>query len=103
MTLPVVLVLAVGIYTLRALGMFALAGRQIGEQLHATLQLIPVVVIAAVVSLQVFTQGQDLRVDARAWGAAVAAVAAWRRVPLIVVLVASSAVTAVVRAAGWAP
>jgi hypothetical protein len=44
-----------------------------------------------------FTQGQELVLDARALGIAVAVIAAWRKAPLIVVIVLGAAVTALVR------
>jgi hypothetical protein len=48
----------------------------------------------------VFSVGQDLVLDARAAGAAVAVVATWRKAPIPVVIVLASAATALVRAAG---
>jgi hypothetical protein len=44
-----------------------------------------------------FADGKDLVVDARAAGVAAAALAAWRRAPLIVVIVLGAAVTAAIR------
>ena len=44
-----------------------------------------------------FTVGQDLTLDARALGIAVAVIVAWKRAPLIVVIVLGAAVTALVR------
>lgn len=102
MTLAVVVALAAGIYATRLTGMFALSRWLRHPGVEAALRLLPVSVMAAVVALQVFTSGRELGIDARAWGAVVAALAAWRRQPLVVVLVAATAVTAAVRAAGIA-
>ncbi len=102
MTLTSVLVLAVGIFGLRLAGMFVLGETARGGAVERLLRLVPVAVIAAVVTLQTVAKGQDLVVDARLWGAAVAALAVWRRAPLIVVLVAAAATTAIVRATGLA-
>jgi uncharacterized membrane protein len=54
-------------------------------------------VITALVMKDTFSTGRDLVLDARAIGIAVAVVAAWRRVPLIAVIVLGAAATALVR------
>jgi branched-subunit amino acid transport protein len=59
--------------------------------------LIPAAIITALVMKDTFTVGQDLTLDARALGIAVAVIAAWKRAPLIVVIVLGAAVTALVR------
>jgi branched-subunit amino acid transport protein len=61
------------------------------------LALIPAAVVTALVMKDTFTTGQDLVLDARALGIAVASIAAWRKAPLIVVIVLGAAVTALVR------
>ena len=97
LTWRVVVVLAVGILTLRLLGMFVLArgmGHPVLERLG---RLVPVTVIASVVALQTFTRGRELTVDARVLGVGVAVVLAWRRAPLLLVIVAAAAVTALAR------
>jgi hypothetical protein len=53
--------------------------------------------IAALIVNDTFADGKDLVVDARAAGVAAAALAAWRRAPLIVVIVIGAAVTAAIR------
>jgi branched-subunit amino acid transport protein len=53
--------------------------------------------VTALVMKDTFTQGQELVLDARALGIAVAVIAAWRKAPLIVVIVLGAAVTALVR------
>ena len=59
--------------------------------------MIPAALIAALIVNDTFADGKDLVLDARAAGVAAAAVAAWRRAPLIVVIVLGAAVTATVR------
>jgi branched-subunit amino acid transport protein len=60
--------------------------------------LIPAALIAALVVKDTFSVGQHLQVDARVAGVAAAVVAAWRKAPLIAVIVIGAAVTAAVRA-----
>ena len=67
-----------------------------------SLALIPAAVITALVVNDTFSVGQELMLDAhaRAAGVGVAVGPAWRRVPLVAVIVAGAAVTAIVRATG---
>ena len=60
--------------------------------------LIPAAMPAALVVHETFGSGQELRIDARAVGVGAAVVVAWRKAPLILVIVTGAAVTAVVRA-----
>jgi branched-subunit amino acid transport protein len=60
--------------------------------------LIPAALLSALIVKDTFSVGHDLVLDARAAGVAVAVVATWRRAPIPVVIVLSSAVTAAVRA-----
>jgi branched-subunit amino acid transport protein len=65
--------------------------------LERCLALIPASLLAALVAKDTFTSAQDLVIDARAVGLAVAIVAVWRKAPFIVVVVAAMAATALVR------
>ncbi len=98
MTWTLVLALAAGAYGFKVLGLVVLGGRTMPAPLERCLALIPAAVISALVVKDTFSTGQDLVLDARAAGVAVAAVAAWRRAPLIVVIVLGATVTALVRA-----
>jgi hypothetical protein len=60
--------------------------------------LLPVALLSALVATQTFATGDELTADARAAGLAVAAAAVVARAPLLVVIVAASAATALVRA-----
>lgn len=93
-----VVVLAAGAYGFKVLGLIVLGGRRVPERLERCLALIPAALIAALVVKDTFTIGQQVQLDARAAGVGVAVVAAWRRAPLIVVIVLGAAVTATVRA-----
>lgn len=95
-----VLALAVGAYAFKVLGFIVLGGRTLPPVLERCLALIPAALIAALVVKDTFSTGQDLVLDARAAGVVAAAVVAWRRAPLIVVIVVGAAVTAGVRALG---
>jgi hypothetical protein len=60
--------------------------------------LIPAALIAAIIVKDTFSVGQHLQVDARVLGVGAAVVAAWRRAPVVVVIVVGAAVTALARA-----
>lgn len=97
MTWTLVLVLAVGAYAFKVTGLVILGGRTLPPVVDRCLALIPAAVITALVMKDTFSTGRDLVLDARAIGIAVAVVAAWRRVPLIAVIVLGAAATAFVR------
>lgn len=98
-TLGAVLVVSAAVLSLRLLGMFVLPS-EVSPRVQAMLGLIPVCVITAVVVQQSVTVGTHLRADARLVGVGVAAVAAWRRAPMWVVVVTAAVVTAVARRLG---
>jgi branched chain amino acid efflux pump len=98
MTWTLVLVLATGAYAFKVLGLVIIGDRRLPPMLERCVTLIPAALLAAIVVQQTFAVGQHLRIDARAAGVAAAAVAAWRRAPLILVIVIGAAVTALVRA-----
>lgn len=97
MTWTLVLVLFVGAYAFKVTGLVILGGRTLPAVLDRCLALIPAAVVTALVVKDTFSNGQELVLDARAAGIAVATIAAWRRAPLIVVIVLGAAVTAAVR------
>ncbi len=74
-----------------------IGSRRLPPALERCLALVPAALISALVVMNTFSTGNDLVVDARAAGVGVAAVAAWRRAPLVVVIVLGAAVTALVR------
>jgi branched-subunit amino acid transport protein len=58
---------------------------------------VPVALLAALIATQTFVHQQQLALDERAVGLAVAGVAVWRRAPFLVVVVAGAATTAGLR------
>ena len=93
-----VVLLAAGAYGCKVLGLVLLGGRKVPAPLERCLALIPAALIAALVVKDTLTVGQQIQIDARAAGVGVAVIAAWRRAPLIVVIVLGAVVTAAVRA-----
>lgn len=98
MSWTLVLSLAAGAYLCKVLGLVAIGARRVPPTIERCLALIPAALITALVVKDTVSMGQELVLDARAAGVAVAAVAAWRRAPLVVVIVLGAAVTAAVRA-----
>lgn len=99
MTWAFVFALAATAYGFKVLGLVLVGDRQLPPILGRCLALIPAALIAAIVVKDTFSVGQHLQLDARAVGVAAAAIAAWRKAPLIAVIVIGAAVTAVLRAA----
>ncbi len=99
MTWTLVFVLAGGAYAFKVLGLVVIGDRTLPAPLERCLMLIPAALIAAIVVKDTFSLGQHLGIDARAAGVGAAVVAAWRRAPLIAVIVVGAAVTALLRLA----
>lgn len=98
MSWTLVFVLAATAYAFKVLGLVVIGDRTLPPALDRCLALIPAALVAAIVVKDTFSAGQHLQLDARALGVGVAVVAAWRRAPLIVVIVFGAAATALVRA-----
>jgi branched-subunit amino acid transport protein len=96
-TWTLIILLTLGAYAFKVTGLVFLGGRSLPPMFERCLALIPAAVVTALVMKDTFTNGQDLVLDARALGIAVAGVAAWRKAPLIVVIVLGAAVTALLR------
>lgn len=97
MTWTLIILLTLGAYAFKVTGLVFLGGRSLPPIFERCLALIPAAVVTALVMKDTFTNGQDVVLDARALGIAVAGIAAWRKAPLIVVIVLGAAVTALVR------
>ena len=97
MTWTLIILLTLGAYGFKVTGLVFLGGRSLPPMFERCLALIPAAVVTALVMKDTFTNGQELVLDARALGLAVAGIAAWRKAPLIVVIVLGAAVTALVR------
>lgn len=59
--------------------------------------LLPLALLAALATVQVFGSGRSLVLDARAAALVVGAVCLWRRVPFLLVLIAAAVTAALVR------
>lgn len=99
MTWTFVFALAATAYGFKVLGLVLVGDRQLPPALDRCLALIPAALIAAIVVKDTFSIGQHLQLDARVAGVAAAGVAAWRKAPLIAIIVIGAAVTAALRAA----
>ncbi len=91
-------VLAAGAFMFKVLGLVVIGDRPLQPVLERCLGLIPAALIAALVVKDTFSVGQQLQVDARAAGVGAAVLVAWRKAPLILVIVTGAGVTALVRA-----
>ncbi len=100
MTWTLVFLLAGGSYFFKVLGLVVIGDRPLPPVLERCLALIPAALIPALIFKDTFSIGQHLQLDARAAGVGAAVVAAWRKVPLILVIVIGAAVTAIVRGVG---
>jgi len=100
MSWALVLALAATAYAFKVIGLVVVGDRPLPPVVARCLALIPAALVAAIVVKDTFSTGQQLVVDARAVGVAAAVLAAWRRLPLIAVIVIGAAVTALVRAVG---
>jgi branched-subunit amino acid transport protein len=94
-----VIALGLGAYAFKVLGLVVIGARSLPPIVERCLALIPAALLSALIVKDTFSAGQDLVLDARAAGVAVAVVATWRRAPIPVVILLGAAVTAVVRAA----
>lgn len=97
MSWVLVLGLAATAYAFKVFGLVVVGDRKLPPRLARCLDLIPAALVAAIVMKDTFSTGQHLGVDARAAGVLAAVLAAWRRAPLILVIVVGAAVTAAFR------
>lgn len=99
MSWTLIVTLALGAYAFKVLGLVVIGARSLPPVVERCLALIPAAMLSALIVKDTFSVGQELVLDARAAGVAVAVVATWRRLPIPVVIVLGAAVTALVRAA----
>ena len=62
------------------------------------IELLAPALLGALVAVQTFGSGQALAVDERVLGVAVAAIAIWRKAPLLLVVILATVTTALARA-----
>jgi branched-subunit amino acid transport protein len=92
-----ILVTALGAYLLKLAGL-SIPGSVLEHPLvHRVADLIPVGLLAALVAVQVFAEGQSLTLDARAAGLAAAVLALLLRAPFIVVVLVAALTAGIVR------
>lgn len=94
---PLVLGLAAGAYLCKVIGLVVVGARRLPPVVDRCLILIPAALITALVVKDTFSVGQHLVLDARSLGVGAATLAAWRKAPLMIVIVIGAAVTAVAR------
>lgn len=94
----VVAVTGVGTLALKAVGPVLLGGRPLPDRVARVATLLGPALLAALVAIGTFADGDRLVVDARVLGVAAAAIAIRLRAPVLLVVVIAAAVTAGVRA-----
>lgn len=94
----VVVVTGIGTLALKAAGPVLLGGRALPERLSGVVTLVGPALLAALVAIGTFGQGQRLVIDARVLGVGAAAVLIKLRAPVLVVVIVAAAVTAGARA-----
>jgi branched-subunit amino acid transport protein len=87
-----------GTIAIKAIGPVLLGGRPLPERLSSVIELLAPALLGALVAVQTFGNGQALAVDERVLGVAVAAIAIWRRAPLLLVVILATLTTALARA-----
>ena len=103
MTWTLVLVLSAIAYACKVSGLVIIGGRDLPEVVDRCLNLIPAALVSALVVNSTIGVDDGIVIDARAVGVVAAVLVAAKRAPLVVVIVVGAAVTAVVRAFGFAP
>lgn len=98
LTWAVVGLLAIGVYGQRMIGATAIDTDRLPMRWQRVLTALPLAIISAVIALQAFTTDRAIAIDGRAAGMVVAGLCAWRRLPLLVTVIAAAATTALVRA-----
>jgi len=90
--------LSAGAYLFKVVGVVMLGGRSLPQVVNRCLALIPAALLAALIMKDTLTSGQELVIDARVVGVAIATLATVRRLPLTAVLILGVGSTALVRA-----
>ena len=96
------LVLAVGTFALRVAGVVLRSRTELSARVEDLLSQGAVVLLVATAATAALLDGRDSAGVARAAGVLVAVVLAWRRAPLVVVVLAAAVTAAGLRALGWA-
>ncbi len=98
-----VLVTAAGCYALKLTGLVVPKGVLSNPRVRRFAELVPIALLAALVAVQSFADGQSLTIDpARLAGLGAAVIALLLRAPFLVVVVVAAGTAAVLRALGIA-
>jgi hypothetical protein len=93
----VIAALALATAGLKLAGPLTLGGRPLPEWALNVVELLASALLAALVVVETFGLGRSLVLDARVLGAAFAALAVWKRAPMVVVVLGAAGVTAIAR------
>ena len=93
----VVVLVGAGTVAIKAAGPVLLGGRPLPARFTGVVELLAPALLAALVAVQTFGEGEALVVDERVVGVAAAAIALRLHAPLLAVLVIAAAATAVTR------
>ena len=102
MSWTAMLILAAGVYLLKAAGPMLLGGRELPPWMDEVAHLLPCALLAGLIMVQTVTDGQTLVADARILGLAAAGVAVLFKAPFLAVVSVAMAVVALARLAGMA-
>ena len=94
----VVIVSGTGTLALKATGPVLLGGKPLPERLTGVVGLLGPALLAALVAIGTFADGQRLVLDGRVLGVGAAAIAIRFRAPVLLVVIIAAAVTATARA-----
>ena len=100
MTWPAVLSLAAGTYLIRLVGLLLPGRVRVPAGVERYFDLGATALLLALVAVSTFTQDGGFVGWARPLGVLVGAVAAWRRVPFVLVVILAAGTTALLRLAG---
>jgi branched-subunit amino acid transport protein len=99
-TWTVVTVVGAATIAIKALGPVLLGGRPLPARFSRIATLLAPALLAALVAINTVGADRRLTVDARLLGVAAGAVAIWLRAPILIVILAAAATTALARAIG---
>jgi len=94
----VVASVGLGTVAIKAVGPVLLGGRPLPARASGLVELLAPALLGALVATQALGDGRALVLDERLIGLAVAGIALWRKAPMLVVIVAAAAATALARA-----
>jgi branched-subunit amino acid transport protein len=94
----VVTLVGAGTIAIKLIGPVLLGGHPLPDRVSRVIELLAPALLGALVAVQTFGNGQALAVDERVLGVAVAAIAIWRKAPLLVVVILATVTTALARA-----